>query len=112
MLMPVADSADTVLSPAIGVRASLIVRKIIPRVAVWAIILTDRPPLAFGKIRTPSLPVSLSRRGRSKPLVFLGDQSLPLFVRSLSGGLVGSQVVSRPFLGNHLLAIVPRGFVF
>ena len=55
-LLIVADSGDTILTPVIGARAGLVMREVVPRVSVIAIVLADRPPLAFAKVRTPFLP--------------------------------------------------------
>src|SRR5882762_8680202 len=55
--MTVADPSDSVFSPAIRARPRMLVRKILPRSPVRAVILADRAPLPFGKIRPPSLPV-------------------------------------------------------
>jgi hypothetical protein len=43
-------------SPVIGARAGLIVREIVPRVAVLAVVLADRAPLAFAEIGPPLFP--------------------------------------------------------
>jgi hypothetical protein len=56
-LMAVAEAGDAVFTPAIGAGASLVVSKIVPSVAVCAVVLANRSPLAFGKVRTPPLPV-------------------------------------------------------
>src|SRR3954453_23119494 len=55
-LLLVADPGDPVPAPVIGARPGLIVAEIIPGVAVRAVILTDRAPLAFAEIGSPQLP--------------------------------------------------------
>ena len=62
VLMAVAEAADAVFAPAIGARARVIVREIIPGVAVRAVVFANRAPLAFGKIRPPALPMDLRAR--------------------------------------------------
>src|SRR6185369_6582327 len=52
VLMPVADSRDTILVPAVGSGSSVIVRKILPGVAIRAVIFSDRSPGAFTEVRT------------------------------------------------------------
>src|SRR6266704_22634 len=54
--MLVAKPADPVLAPAIGPAARVIVREIGPRIAVGAVILAHRPPLAIADIRPPAPP--------------------------------------------------------
>src|SRR5579859_2125955 len=56
-LMAVAESGDSVLTPTIDARARMVVRKISPSVAVGAVILAYRSPLALGKIRPPPFPM-------------------------------------------------------
>src|SRR5206468_4210533 len=53
----VAHAGDSVFAPAIRAAASVVVREIIPRVALWRIILAHRAPLALGEIRPPTFPV-------------------------------------------------------
>src|SRR5208282_657012 len=53
----IAKAADPILTPAIGPAASMIVRKIFPSRAVFAVILAHRSPLALAEIRSPSPPV-------------------------------------------------------
>ena len=55
-LLLVADAGQTILAPAIGAAAGVVVRKVIPRRAAGAVILAHRAPLAFGKIRPPKMP--------------------------------------------------------
>ena len=50
------NAADAVLVPAIRAGARVIVRKIIPGVAVGAVILAHRAPGALGQIRPPEMP--------------------------------------------------------
>src|SRR6516165_5247829 len=55
-LLVVREPRDAILTPAVSTAARLIVREVVPRVAVGAVILTHRSPLAFGEIRAPGLP--------------------------------------------------------
>src|SRR5271166_5172937 len=55
-LVVVAEPGEAVLTPVIGARAGLIVGEIVPRIAVLAVVLADRAPLAFAEIRAPLLP--------------------------------------------------------
>src|SRR5207248_3515895 len=66
----IANSANAVFVPAIRARPRVIVRKIIPRVAVRAVILANRPPRALGQIRPPKMPRLLRRFVFFEPLLF------------------------------------------
>src|SRR6516225_6640869 len=46
-LVVIADAGEAVLTPVIGARTGLIVGEIVPRIAVLAVILADRAPLAL-----------------------------------------------------------------
>ena len=52
----VADPGDPVLAPAVGARARLVVGEVVPGVAVLAVVLAHRAPLALAQVRTPRLP--------------------------------------------------------
>src|SRR5215813_13628039 len=53
-LLVVADTGEAVLAPVIGARPGLIMSEVVPRIAVLAIVLADRAPLALAQIRPPS----------------------------------------------------------
>src|SRR5258708_14335678 len=57
-LMTVADTGNAILIPAIGAGASLVGRKIIPRLAVGAVILTYRTPGKFTHVTAPAFPLA------------------------------------------------------
>ena len=59
VLMPVADSRDTILVPPVGPGSRVIVRKIFPGVAIRAVVLADRSPGALAEVRAPALPMRL-----------------------------------------------------
>ena len=54
--MVVAKTADAVLAPAIGAAARVIVRQIIPSIAIGAVVLAHRSPLPVTDIGTPAPP--------------------------------------------------------
>ena len=58
-LVFVRDAANAVLAPSISTGARLIVSKIVPRIAIGAVIFADGAPLAFTQIWTPFLPIFL-----------------------------------------------------
>src|SRR5262245_27837087 len=55
-LCVVAQSGDAVFAPAVGSRARMVVREIVPGVAVLAVVLTHSAPLPFAEIGSPLLP--------------------------------------------------------
>ena len=52
-LLVVADPGDAVLAPAVGARPGLVVGEVRPRVAVVAVVLADRAPLALAEVGPP-----------------------------------------------------------
>jgi hypothetical protein len=52
----VADAGDPVLAPAVGARARLVVREVVPRVAAGAVVLAHGAPLALAEVGPPGLP--------------------------------------------------------
>ena len=55
-LLLVGDAGDAVLAPLVGTGARLVVGEVAPRVAVVAVILAHRAPLAFAQVGSPQLP--------------------------------------------------------
>src|SRR5206468_11055440 len=55
--LPVTNPQQAVLAPAVGTATSVVMREVIPRRAVRRVVLTHRPPLPLGEIRSPALPV-------------------------------------------------------
>src|SRR6516162_2293147 len=55
-LVVVTDTGEAILAPVIGARAGLIVVEVIPRIAVLAVVLAHRAPLALAEVRAPLLP--------------------------------------------------------
>src|ERR1700760_4325857 len=51
----IADAGDTVFTPAIGPGARLVMSKIVPCIAILAVIFTHRSPLTFTEVRPPFL---------------------------------------------------------
>src|SRR5438445_8934637 len=69
--MLVAKPADAILAPAIGPAARVIMRKIRPRIAIGAVILAHRPPLAIADIGPPA-PPRRAAPGVVEPAAFFG----------------------------------------
>src|SRR6185503_18305790 len=57
VLVTVADSRDPVLVPAVGSGPGLVMRKILPGIAVWTVIFADGAPGTLAQVGTPALPV-------------------------------------------------------
>src|SRR5436305_9403422 len=55
-LFKVGDSTDAILAPAIGARARVVMREIIPRVAGRAVIFAHSGPCALAQIWSPKVP--------------------------------------------------------
>ncbi len=57
-LLDVREAGEAVLAPAVGPRASLVVRQVLPRRAVLAVVLPHSPPLPLREVRAPVVPVA------------------------------------------------------
>ena len=55
-LLLVGESGDAVLPPPVGAAARVVVRKVVPGIAVRAVVLPDGAPLPFAQVRPPFLP--------------------------------------------------------
>src|SRR5580658_6698083 len=55
-LPQVAKTGQTILAPAVGAAARVLMRKVFPRIAVRTVVLAYRGPLALGQIGAPFLP--------------------------------------------------------
>src|SRR5262245_43864572 len=60
-LAVVANAGQTILAPAVGARAGVIMGEVIPRVTVVAVVLAHCAPLTLAQIRSPLLPGNLPR---------------------------------------------------
>ena len=52
------EAGEAVLAPAVGPRAGMVVRQVLPRRAVRAVVLAHGPPLALAEVRAPVVPVA------------------------------------------------------
>ena len=60
VLMAVAKSGNAIFAPAVRARTCVIVREIVPRVAIRAVILAHSSPLALRKVWSPTFPVNFA----------------------------------------------------
>ena len=74
-LLVVRDAGQPVFSPTIGAGAGLVVGEVVPGVAIFAVILAHRSPLAFAEVGSPLLPRSLLLPGFVKPNLFCGHDA-------------------------------------
>src|SRR5688500_2675150 len=56
LLLVIGDAGQAVLAPAVGARARLVVREVVPRVADGAVVLANGAPLPLAQVRPPPLP--------------------------------------------------------
>ena len=57
-LLDVAEPGQAVLTPPVGLGPGVVVRQVIPRVAVGAVVLPDRAPLPLAHVRSPPVPLA------------------------------------------------------
>ena len=72
VLLGVAKPADPVLAPAIGAAACLVMRQVVPGVAIGAVVLAHRAPLALAHIGAPFAPGLPARVGFLQALALRG----------------------------------------
>ena len=76
-LLVVADAGEAVLAPAVGAAAGVVVREVVPGVAVGAVVLADGAPLPLAQVRPPAPPRLLAETVFFQPALLLGV-NLPL----------------------------------
>src|SRR4029453_19051810 len=57
-LLDVAEPGQAVLTPAISTRPGMVMRQVVPRLTVGAVILPHRPPLPLADVRPPPVPIA------------------------------------------------------
>jgi hypothetical protein len=72
MKLLVAEAADAVLAPTVGAAAGVLVREVRPGIALLAIVLADRAPLALAEIWSPAAPATLVRLRLREPAALGG----------------------------------------
>jgi hypothetical protein len=58
----IAETKETVFAPTVCSRSRRIVRKMVPSIAAWRVILTNGPPLALAQIVAPTTPLFRAAR--------------------------------------------------
>jgi hypothetical protein len=71
VLVTVADAGNAVLVPAIRPGTCVVVRQVLLRIAVTAVVLADGAPGAFAEVGTPSLPVRPLLPGLFQSVIFV-----------------------------------------
>jgi hypothetical protein len=74
ILVTIGNAGQSILIPAIGARASLVVRKRFPGSPVWAVVFADGTPGPFAEIGSPAFPMSLPAGVLIKTLLFRGER--------------------------------------
>src|SRR6185436_3837821 len=64
----VTDAGHAVLVPPVGPGSRVIVREVVPRRTVLAVVLADGPPRTLGEIGTPGAPLLLAGVGLGQPI--------------------------------------------
>src|SRR5207244_4150441 len=77
-LVDVAESGQAVLTPPVRLRPGMIVRQVIPRVAVGAVVLADRAPLPLADVRPPPVPLP----GLQQPVLQPAEPGDPVTFRT------------------------------
>ncbi len=80
----VGKSGDAVLPPAIGTAAGMIVRKIVPGIAMRTVVLAYRAPLALAQVRSPSFPGTGLAGALGQSALFFVHDALPRCCRLMS----------------------------
>ncbi len=100
-LLVIGNSGQAVFAPAVRPRPGLVMTEVIPRIAPFAVVLSNRSPLAFAEVRPPLFPGGLLFsclfqsylfRGHDVILVSLMRQTKHVFVMtrySFEFGLIG-----------------------
>ena len=76
-LLDVAEAGQAVLTPPVRPGPGVVVREVIPRRAVLAVVFADRSPLALCDVRAPQVPVT----GLVQPVLELAETLNPLSLR-------------------------------
>src|SRR5512147_1986312 len=90
MLLVVGNAGDSVLAPAVGARAGMVVGEEIPGVTSLAVVLTHGPPLPFTEVGSPLLPKNLPFPGLFKSALFSVHTAPPRLFACNSSGVIGS----------------------
>ncbi len=81
VLVFIADPGQAVLAPAISLAAGVVVAQVVPGIAVAAVVLADRAPLALAQVGAPLTPVLLAQAVLFQPQ-FLGIHVAVCFLHS------------------------------
>src|SRR5262249_9842284 len=72
VLMAIAQAGEAILAPAVGARARVIVREVLPGVAGRAVVFAHGAPGALADVGPPPLPVNFARVRLAQALLFGG----------------------------------------
>ena len=91
-LLDVAEAGQPVLAPPVGPGPGVIVREVVPRRAVDAVVLANGPPLALRQVRAPQVPVA----GLPEALLQRPETLNALSLRVHHASLYPSEALARP----------------
>jgi hypothetical protein len=66
VLVAIAEAGERIFVPTVGAAARVVVREVVPRAAVGAVVLAHRAPGAVAHVSAPALPVRGARRRGGK----------------------------------------------
>src|SRR5262249_32934455 len=112
VLVAVADSGDAVLTPAVGSRAGVIVRKMLPGGSAGTIVLADCSPLAFADVGSPFLPMPAPRARFFQPEFFRFHDAEPPNYSGAGAILPASKACGRALLDSARLCGRPGFSLF
>ena len=73
-LLHIAEPGQAILAPPVSARPGVIMRQVIPRLAIRAVVLAHRPPLSLADIRPPPVPLP----GLAQPVLHPPEPSHPI----------------------------------
>ena len=95
-LLDVAEAGQAVLTPPVRPGPGVVVREVVPRRAVLAVVLADRSPLALSDVRAPQVPVA----GLMQPVLELTETLNSLSLRVHHDPFTPSGFSARPLPGD------------
>ncbi len=99
-LLAVAEAADAVLSPPVCAAARMVVREVVPRGPICAVVLAHRAPLAVADVRTPSPPVGTPEAVILEARVLCGHLGLRAHATSMVSLVAGRSSAARPSISR------------
>ena len=90
-LLVIADSSQSVFAPAVRAGARLVVREIVPRVSILAVVFADRAPLPLAEIGPPFFPRDPASRASFNRFCSATSTTFSLSMRALQSTVFPEQ---------------------